>query len=145
MYFTTERFAIAYCLSLPFHSIKVNGPTNGFSIKSVANLSIRGKTVLEEIEVSEKLTISLGKGETVIKTIKGGNVEIGILDEDNTFLGRLFKHGDFDDSKVRVGLIEEIHSDGVVELDNVKVKKVVAKELYAGENTEIGEFLEIKE
>ena len=128
-----------------FNYIKVNGPTTGFSIKNVGTLGINGKVQLEEIEVSEQVTINLGKGETVIKSIKGGNIEIGILEDTNSFFGRLFKNVVSEDSKVRVGIIESIESNGVVELDNVKVKKVIAKELFAGENTEIGEFIELTE
>jgi hypothetical protein len=127
-----------------FNKVKINGPTTGFSINDVELLFINGKTIVEEINVSGKATISLGRGETVIKNVIGGDIEIGVLNDNNSFFGRLFK-GNENKPDVCVAIIDEIHSDGIVELDNVKVKKVVAKELYAGENTEIGEFVETSE
>lgn len=123
-----------------FLTLKINGPTTGLAITNAGVVKIRGKVVLDKIQVRDNLTISLGKGETVIKSITGGDVEIGILEEHSGFFGKMFKERA---NEPRIAFIEEIHSTGKVELDNVKVKKVTAKELYAGENTEIGEFIEI--
>lgn len=121
-----------------FSYVKINGPTSGIRIKGINILYINGKTIVEEIQVEEKLTINLGRGESVIKTITGSNIEIGQLNE--SFTSKFFSRGE-----QGIAVIEEINSNGIVELDNVRVKKIIAKELYAGENTEIGEFVELED
>jgi cytoskeletal protein CcmA (bactofilin family) len=121
-----------------FGKVKINGPTSALKLTNFRQLEINGKTVADEIQVTESLTISLGRGETVIKKITGGDIEIGQL-HDN-FFNKIFSGK----GSPGVGIIDEIESNGKVELDNVKVKKVIARELYAGENTEIGEYVEIE-
>ena len=120
--------------------VKINGPVNSNSITNIGSLKINGKVEVEEIQVSEELVISLNSGESKIGKISGGRVEIGV-DPKSDFFKNFFKKF----NKPGTAVIDEIKSDGVVELDHVKVNKVIARELYAGEETEIGEYNEIQD
>ena len=123
-----------------FSNVKINGPVETDSLTDIANLKINGKVQTNEISVSEGLVISLNSGESVIGKITGGRIEIG-QDTKNNFFKNFFVKL----NKPGYAVIDEINSDGVVELDHVKVKKVVARELFAGEETEIGEYVEIQD
>ena len=123
-----------------FSNVKINGPVETDSLTNINNLKINGKVQTNEISVSEELIISLNSGESVIGKITGGRVEIG-QDTKNSFFKNFFTKL----KKPGYAVIDEINSDGTVELDHVKVKKVVARELFAGEETEIGEYVEIQD
>lgn len=121
-------------------TVKINGQVETISLVNIGSLKINGKVEVDEIQVSEELTISLNSGESHIKKVSGGRIEIGLntkTDFFNNFFSKLNKPG--------TAIIDEINSNGVVELDHVKVKKVIARELYAGEETEIGEYIEIQD
>lgn len=120
---------------------KINGPVHANSITNIDSLKINGKVEVDEIQVSDELIISLNSGESHIKKISaGGRVEIGTDPKSNFFKNFFLKL-----NKPGTAVIDEITSDGVVELDHVKVNKVIARELYAGEETEIGEYIEIQD
>jgi cytoskeletal protein CcmA (bactofilin family) len=124
-----------------FKKVKINGPIKTTKLTHIATLKINGKVETDEIEVSEELIISLKSGESIIKKVTGGRIEIGQKTESSNFFKNFFsKMG-----KPGTAVIDEIYSNGTVELDNVSVKKVVARELFAGENTEIGEYVEIQD
>lgn len=123
--------------------VKVNGPVNCGTVTNLRGLTVNGPVVADTVEVAEKLTIELGTGDTEIGMVKATDVEVGFNlsgNENRGILGSFFR---LVKSEPGFGVIDEIHATGVVELDNVKVGKVVARELYAGENTEIGEFVEL--
>ena len=123
-----------------FNGVKVNGPVEADSLTNITTLKINGKVTTEEISVSEDLIISLNSGESVIGKITGNRIEIG-QNTENSFFGKFF----LKINNPGFATIDEIHSDGTVELDHVKVKKVVARELFAGDETEIGEYIEIQD
>lgn len=124
-----------------FDKVKINGPVEAQSLTNITNLKINGKVTSDEISVSDELIISLNSGETKIGKITGGNrVEIGQRTGDGFFKNFFIKL-----NKPGYAIIDEINSTGTVELDHVKVNKVIAKELFAGEETEIGEYIEIQD
>lgn len=123
-----------------FRAAKINGPVKAESLTNIANLKINGKVTAKEILVSEELVISLNSGETTIDKVTGGRIEIG-QDTKSGFFKNFFTKL----NKPGTAVIDEIVSDGTVELDHVKVKKVTARELFAGEETEIGEYIEIQD
>ncbi|MHA2366671.1 MAG: hypothetical protein ACXAC7_22150 [Candidatus Hodarchaeales archaeon] len=111
-------------------TIKINGHTEIDSISDAQNLKINGRVISESIEVKE-LVIDIKNSESKIGLIKADNVEIGVdLNRDYT------RHKGFAE-------INEIQATGKVEIDHCKVNKVIAKELFAGEAVEIGEFIEL--
>ncbi len=123
-----------------FKNVKINGPVEADFLKNIANLKINGKVSTDEISVSEELVISLNSGESVIGKISGGRIEIGV-DPKQSFFKNFFTKL----NKPGYAVIDEIVSDGTVELDHVQVKKVTARELFAGDETEIGEYIEIQD
>lgn len=123
-----------------FDKVKINGPVKSNLMTNISSLKINGKVEAEEISVSEELVISLNSGESVIEKITGGRIEIG-QNMENNFFGKFFLKL----NKPGTATINEIHSNGTVELDHVKVNKVVARELFAGDDTEIGEYVEIQD
>lgn len=123
-----------------FMNVKINGPVEAESLTNINVLKINGKVNSNEIQVSEELIISLNSGESTIGKVTGGRIEIGQDTKQgffNNFFSKLNKPGN--------AVIDEIISDGTVELDHVKVKKVTARELFAGDETEIGEYIEIQD
>ncbi|MHA2366670.1 MAG: hypothetical protein ACXAC7_22145 [Candidatus Hodarchaeales archaeon] len=126
--------------------VTINGPVNVETIQNVKTLKIKGQTRADSIQVDEKVSIDLKINVSEIKSIKAKNVEIGqnlTSPGGKGFLGKVFR-GAFDRS-TGTAVIDEIHATGTVELDNVTVNKIIAKEVFAGDNTEIGEFIEITE
>ena len=123
-----------------FKRVKINGPVKTESLTNIDTLKINGKVTADEISVSEELIISLNSGETNIKKITGGRVEIGQDPKEGFFKNFFIKM-----NKPGSAVIDEIISDDTVELDHVKVNKVTARELFAGEETEIGEYIEIQD
>ena len=123
-----------------FKNVKINGPVEAESLTNINVLKINGKVNAREIQVSEELIISLNSGESTIGKVTGGHIEIGQDTKEGffkNFFSKLNKPGN--------AVIDEIISDGTVELDHVKVKKVTARELFAGDETEIGEYIEIQD
>lgn len=123
-----------------FKNVKINGPVQADSLTNITTLKINGKVQAEEISVSEGLVISLNSGESVIGKITGGRIEIGQDTKEGFFKNFFIKL-----NKPGTAVIDEIISDGTVELDHVNVKKVTARELFAGDDTEIGEYIEIQD
>ena len=123
-----------------FKRVKINGPVKTESLTNIDTLKINGKVTADEISVSEELIISLNSGETNIKKITGGRIEIGQDTKEGFFKNFFIKM-----NKPGFAVIDTIVSDGTVELDHVKVNKVTARELFAGEETEIGEYIEIQD
>lgn len=127
-----------------FNSISIIGAVETENIKQVKNLKINGEINAEDVSVSE-ITINLS-GESQISKLYADKVEIG-RNINNIGRKNVSVFGFNFNFKSNSGFIEidEIHCTGIVELDHVNVNKVYAKELYAGEETEIGEFIEIVE
>ncbi len=123
-----------------FKNTKINGPVQADSLTDITTLKINGKVRTNEISVSEELVISLNSGESEIGKITGGHIEIGQDTKEGFFKNFFIKL-----NKPGTAIIDEIVSDGTVELDHVKVKKVTARELFAGDDTEIGEYIEIQD
>ena len=145
--------------------ITVNGPLSAEKIANLEQVFIRGLLVAEQVDEVEKLkvngrvevsTIKAGDvrilltGKTsIIGTIEANQVEIGTeLDDEffirsNGIIGKVVKRFALNDPGYAE--IDEIRSAGTVEIDHVKVNKVYAKELFVGEDTEVGEFIELKE
>ncbi|MHA1989857.1 MAG: hypothetical protein ACW981_03275 [Candidatus Hodarchaeales archaeon] len=116
-------------------------------VDSVSSLKVSGRVKTETIKVKE-LKILLQNKRTVIDKIEAEFVEIGTeIDDDELYFSKV---GVFDRLIKRVmsrepgyAEIDEIRSTGVVELDHVKVNKVYARELLVGEETEVGEFIDL--
>ncbi|HKZ42244.1 MAG TPA: hypothetical protein VJ044_14875 [Candidatus Hodarchaeales archaeon] len=136
--------------------IIVHGPIQAKKISDVSTARLEGRVEVEAIEDVDSLKISLTddkSGITRIGTISAGEIEIGRDLDDPDFHGihgfefRLFK-GAFKKRITRdegYAEIAEIRAKGKVELDHVKVDRVFAKELFVGEETEVGEFIEVKD
>jgi hypothetical protein len=115
-------------------------------VDSVSSLKVSGRVKTESIKVGE-LKILLHNKKTAIGKIEAESVEIGIeIDDDDLHINS--KIGIFDrlirraiSKEPGYAEIDEIRCSGTVELDHVKVNKVYAKELFVGEETEVGEFI----
>lgn len=119
--------------------IRINGVLETDEVANIRTLHVVGVATAESISTDDEIVINLKREITKIQMIKSTNVEIGretkVGGHESRFFGRFMKSKGFAE-------IDEIHATGIVELDNVKVNKVYAKEVFAGENVEIGEFIE---
>lgn len=105
-------------------------------ISEVTDLDIIGVLEGRTLSASGNITFDVRKQESSLVTIRATNVEVGY---------------DLSDQEVEVFkrdqaghlVVEEIHATGKVELDHCTVAKVYAKELYAGDDVSIGEFIEV--
>lgn len=122
--------------------IKINGPLIADRVENIKSLAVVGKVVSDIISVEDELIINLKLNTTEIKRIEANNVEIGRLTKNKvSFFGKILSRASKD---AGTAIIDEIYARGVVELDNVQVRKITAKEVFAGENVEIGEFIELQ-
>lgn len=120
--------------------LKINGKCFCDSITNIGSLKINGGGEVEHIEAKE-IVINIGSDSSFGKIKAEGHIYIGHGEEHH--LGQRFFRKLISEHK-GIAEIEEIQTRGIVELDHCKVEKVYAKELFIGEECEIGEFIEIE-
>lgn len=117
-------------------NLTVNGKSRVARFENLGSLTGNGSVEAELIEVRGKVTLEVGSSESTIGLIQAADVEVGhnLNGTRTSMFGR---------SPPGQASIDEIRATGKVELDHVRVKKVVARELFVGEDTEVGEFVEL--